>query len=162
MFGNNQYKNLKELRQKIADENDISYVTSECSDPCAKSERPDRRHRLGKALVVTALCAGMCLAITACDPKDKSATPTPASESGVQAVTPGEMPNPELVDEFEDSTEQGTTEGNGGAASDAEATTGETTNPDPSSGGKTPVPTESESYDPSEGLPIVLPPDEFG
>lgn len=186
MLGKNKCKILKEIRQKIADENDIPYVTSECtyqgecSGTCPKCEQElryleqqlYRRQRLGKAVVVTALCAGMSLGITACDPKDKkSAAPTPSTvaEAGVHEVVPGEVPeNPELVDEFgDDPTEEWTElEGDVAYIPDAEAATGDKITSGGSSSasteGKTPAPTESEGYDPSEGLPIVLPPDEFG
>lgn len=186
MFGKNKCKILKEIRQKIADENDIPFVTrecsyqGECSGTCPKCEQElryleqqlYRRQRLGKAVVVTALCAGMSLGVTACDPKDKkSASPEPstATGAGVQEVKPGVLPNdPELIDELEGEPTEIPSEfyteleGDVAYTPDAEAATGDKITSDSSSGNKTPVPTESEGYDPTEGLPIVLPPDEFG
>ena len=66
MFGKNKCKILKEIRQKIADENDIPYVTrectyqGECSGTCPRCEAEVRyleaelgkRMRLGKAASV--------------------------------------------------------------------------------------------------------------
>lgn len=82
MFGKKKCKILKEIRQKIADENDIPYVTrectyqGECSGTCPRCEQElryleqqlERRQRLGKAVAVTALAASMSLTVAGCVP----------------------------------------------------------------------------------------------
>ncbi len=80
MLGRAKCKILKEIRQKIADENDIPYVTRECtyqgdcSGTCPKCESElrylerelERRQRLGKGVAVTALCTGIVVGTAAC------------------------------------------------------------------------------------------------
>ena len=80
MLGKQKCKILKEIRQKIADENDIPYVTRECthqgncSGTCPKCESELRylenqlriRSSLGKKIKVAALCAGMALTAAGC------------------------------------------------------------------------------------------------
>lgn len=80
MIGKQKCKILKEIRQKIADENDIPYVTRECthqgncSGTCPKCESELRylenqlriRSSLGKKIKVAALCAGMALTAAGC------------------------------------------------------------------------------------------------
>ena len=82
MKGKNKCKILKEIRQKIADENDIPYVTRECSyqgecrGTCPKCEAElryleqelEKRRRLGKTVAVAAVAAGLSLSLTACVP----------------------------------------------------------------------------------------------
>ena len=80
MKGKNKCKILKEIRQKIADENDIPYVTRECTyqgecrGTCPKCEAElryleqelEKRRRLGKTVAVAAVAAGLSLTMTAC------------------------------------------------------------------------------------------------
>lgn len=80
MLGKEKCKILKEIRQKIADENDIPYVTRECTHQgncrgtCPKCESELRylenqlriRSSLGKKIRVAALCAGMALTAAGC------------------------------------------------------------------------------------------------
>ena len=80
MRGKNKCKILKEIRQKIADENDIPYVTRECSyqgdctGTCPKCESElrylerelEKRASLGKRVAVGAVCAGMALTTAGC------------------------------------------------------------------------------------------------
>lgn len=80
MLGKAKCKILKEIRQKIADENDIPYVTRECtyqgdcSGTCPRCESELRylekeletRRRLGRSVAVTALCAGITVGTTGC------------------------------------------------------------------------------------------------
>ena len=75
MRGKNKCKILKEIRQKIADENDIPYVTRECtyqgacSGTCPKCEAElryleqelEKRRRMGKAVAVAAIAASLAL-----------------------------------------------------------------------------------------------------
>ena len=81
MLGKQKCRILKEIRQRIADENDIPYVTSECrhqghcSGTCPKCESElrylenqlQKRVSLGKRVTVAALCAGMALGAAGCD-----------------------------------------------------------------------------------------------
>lgn len=80
MLGKAKCKILKEIRQKIADENDIPYVTRECtyqgdcSGTCPRCESELRylereleaRRRIGKQVAVTALCTGISLSVAGC------------------------------------------------------------------------------------------------
>ena len=82
MKGKNKCKILKEIRQKIADENDIPYVTRECSyqgectGTCPKCEAElryleqelEKRRSLGKTVAVAAVAAGLSLSMAACVP----------------------------------------------------------------------------------------------
>lgn len=82
MKGKERCKILKEIRQKIADENDIPFVTSECKHQgeckgtCPKCEAElvylekeiSRRNALGKAVAVVGISAGLCSTLTACEP----------------------------------------------------------------------------------------------
>ena len=80
MLGKQKCKILKEIRQKIADENDIPYVTRKCkhqgncSGTCPQCESELRylekqlqmRASLGKKIKVAAVCAGMALTAAGC------------------------------------------------------------------------------------------------
>ena len=80
MQGKQKCRILKEIRQRIADENDIPYVTQECrhqgncSGTCPRCESELRyleqqlalRASLGKRVAVAALCAGMAFAGAGC------------------------------------------------------------------------------------------------
>ena len=88
MRGKDKCKILKEIRQRIADENDIPYVTRECSyhgectGTCPRCESElryleqqlERRRSLGKRVSVAALCVGMALASAGCAPTVKQPT----------------------------------------------------------------------------------------
>ena len=88
MRGKDKCKILKEIRQRIADENDIPYVTRECSyqgectGTCPRCESElryleqqlERRRSLGKRVSVAALCVGMALASAGCAPSVKQPT----------------------------------------------------------------------------------------
>ena len=90
MRGKNKCKILKQIRQKIADENDIPLVTrecsyqGECSGTCPKCEQElryleqqlARRQALGKKVTVTALAAGMIASLTACPAPEHTDTPS--------------------------------------------------------------------------------------
>ncbi len=83
MLGKQKCKILKEIRQRIADENDIPYVTRECTHKgecrgtCPRCEAELRyleeqlrkRQSLGKRVAVAALCAGMAMGVSACGPE---------------------------------------------------------------------------------------------
>ena len=129
MLGKQKCKMLKEIRRRIADENDIPYVTRECSHqgdcsgtcPRCESElryleqQLQRRAALGRKVRVAALCAGMVLGASGCapfshpqpEPVDElggavpyeEATPEPSPEI---YVTEGEVAWPEEPPEGED------------------------------------------------------------
>ena len=114
MKGKNKCRILKEIRQRIADENDIPYVTrecsyrGECSGTCPKCEAELRylerelakRRSLGKAVAVAAVAAGLSLSLSACTPGGGSGagsgTNTPTLPSPVPPVSTAE---PELEGE---------------------------------------------------------------
>lgn len=80
MLGKKKCRILKEIRQKIADENDIPYVThecrfqGECGGTCPRCESELRylekqlaaRAAAGKRIAIAALCAGMTLSMAGC------------------------------------------------------------------------------------------------
>ena len=80
MNGKSKCKILKQIRQKIADENDIAYVTSECqyqgecSGTCPKCEAEvrylekelEKRRRLGKAIAVAGIAAALMVGSSGC------------------------------------------------------------------------------------------------
>lgn len=82
MKGKEKCKALKEIRQKIAEQNDIAFAVSECTHQgdcrgtCPKCEAELRylerqleiRKSLGKAVVVAGISAGMCAPMVACNP----------------------------------------------------------------------------------------------
>ena len=82
MSGKSRCKMLKEIRKRIADENDIPYATHECryqgdcSGTCPRCESELRylekqlalRESLGKRVAVAALCAGMTFTAAGCTP----------------------------------------------------------------------------------------------
>lgn len=98
MLGKKKCKILKEIRQKIADENDIPFVTQECTfqgeckGTCPKCESELRyledqlakRQRLGKTVTVAALAASLMTSLTACpasaETAQKSAIETTQSD----------------------------------------------------------------------------------
>lgn len=81
MKGKEKCRALKELRQRIADENDIEYATRECSfqgeckGTCPKceaelkylEEQIENRQKLGKKVVLAGLSAGIGLSFCGCD-----------------------------------------------------------------------------------------------
>ena len=111
MLGKQKCKMLKEIRQRIADENDIPYVTRECSHqgdcsgtcPRCESElryleqQLERRAALGRKVSVAALCAGMVLGASGCAPFSHP-QPEPVDElSGAIAYEePTPEPSPEI------------------------------------------------------------------
>ena len=82
MIGKEKCRILKEIRRKIADENDIPFVTEECTHkgncrgtcPRCESElrylenQLARRTALGKTVTLAALCTGMALTASGCSP----------------------------------------------------------------------------------------------
>ena len=139
MLGKAKCKILKEIRQKIADENDIPYVTRECtyqgdcSGTCPRCESELRylereleaRKRLGQKVAVTALCTGISFGTVACsfsgqelggDTTDDYAgglTVAPENDPGVDQLSGDVQYAPELAGEAEDwsDCESNSTEG---------------------------------------------------
>lgn len=109
MLGKQKCKILKEIRQKIADENDIPYVTrdcrhqGDCRGTCPRCESELRyleqqleaRRALGKRVTVAALCAGMVVGAVGCSPLGKKEAPLETDLSGAVAYEPGETPEPD-------------------------------------------------------------------
>ena len=106
MKGKNKCRILKEIRQRIADENDIPYVTRECAyqgecrGTCPKCEAElryleqelEKRRRLGKTVAVAAVAAGLSLTLTACTPNGGGAG---AGGNGGETVGPAyTLPTP--------------------------------------------------------------------
>ncbi len=99
MRGKNKCKILKEIRQKIADENDIPYVTrectyqGECSGTCPKCEAElryleqqlEKRQRLGKRVTVATLAASLMTGLTGC-PENVRLPKTPELQGDVPFV----------------------------------------------------------------------------
>lgn len=131
MLGKAKCKILKEIRQTIADENDIPFVTrqctyqGDCSGTCPRCESELRylereleaRRKLGKQVAVTALCAGISFGSVACSTPGQElggeATIDPSYEEIAGGMTDGSEyedellgdmiePTPELAGEDED------------------------------------------------------------
>ena len=100
MLGKSKCRILKEIRQKIADENDIPYVTrectyqGECSGTCPRCESELRylerelaaRQALGKRVTVAALCAVTAIGAAGCTPQPEPTAGKPAVEPDNTAV----------------------------------------------------------------------------
>ena len=123
MLGKQKCKILKEIRQKIADENDIPYVTRECTHKgecrgtCPSCESELRylerelaaRQSLGKRVAVAALCAGLAFSSVGCDLKsdDKAkvlhtaGVPVPTSRPPRRTPSTEPEPSPEdMIDGY--------------------------------------------------------------
>ena len=104
MKGKNKCKILKEIRQKIADENDIPYVTRECTyqgackGTCPKCEAElryleqelEKRRRLGQSVAIAAVAATLSLSLAGCvGRKDGGKTSSSAGGAAAQTQTVG-------------------------------------------------------------------------
>ena len=143
MLGKKKCRILKEIRQKIADENDIPYVTheckfqGECKGTCPRCESELKylekqlaaRAAAGKRIAIAALCAGMTFSMAGCASPfannkggDKSGTEDLAGmmdEPDEVYVTTGEVAPPEDTGEEgqEGSTSQEGSSNQGGSTS---------------------------------------------
>ena len=110
MNGKQKCRILKQIRQQIADENHIPYVTRECTHtgecsgtcPFCESEvrlldrELKKRAALGKQIRIAAICTGVALTAAGCSVIDtavekiKSPTPTPEIEWLTGEVAPPE------------------------------------------------------------------------
>lgn len=123
MRGKDKCRILREIRRKIAEENDITLITKdctyqgECKGTCPKCESEVRyleaqlaqRQKLGKTAVVAALMAGIAVGTTGCAPAGEPGSGnTQASAqqsetgSGLSRIfsflgddTVGDVPNPD-------------------------------------------------------------------
>ena len=82
MNGKSKCRILKDIRRRIAEDNDIAYITSECSfqgecsGTCPKCEAElqylekelQKRQAAGKAIAVAGIAASLMLSATACAP----------------------------------------------------------------------------------------------
>ena len=115
MIGKEKCRILKEIRQKIADENDIAYVTRECTyqgecrGTCPKCESELKylekqlaaRAAAGKRIAIAALCAGMTFSMGGCatipnnkgkeDVEDLAGAAEPMPEPDYTEVLDGEV-----------------------------------------------------------------------
>ena len=81
MTGKEKCKYLKEIRQRIADDNDIAYVTEECTHKgecrgtCPRCESElrylerelEKRKALGKSITIAGLAVGLAVTATGCE-----------------------------------------------------------------------------------------------
>ncbi len=84
MKGKDKCRMLKQIRKKIADENDIPYVVEECpyqgecKGTCPKCEAELRemerqlslRRKLGKGVAIAGIASGIMMSTVACTPQD--------------------------------------------------------------------------------------------
>ena len=109
MRGKDKCRILKQIRKKIADENEIPYVVEECKHKgeckgtCPKCEADLKmlerelslRHRIGKTVAIAGIAAGMMTMTTGCDIDD--VTSALKQIVGIESHNPvmGEMLPPE-------------------------------------------------------------------
>ena len=117
MNGKDKCRILKEIRQKIADENEIEYVTrdckfqGECRGTCPRceaevrylEEQLERRKKLGKRVAIAALATGLVLGSIGCTESDsrfqRGCAPT---ESYKEITEEGAVP----VESYKETTEK--------------------------------------------------------
>ncbi len=111
MKGKEKCRILKEIRQKIADENGIEFITSECKHKgecrgtCPKCESEvkylerelERKQRLGKSIAVAGIAASLVLTGVGCT--DEHIGNELGGDIAVEDVTEGIMPAPEKPNE---------------------------------------------------------------
>lgn len=126
MRGKETCRVLKEIRQKIADENDIPYVTEECGykgecrGTCPKCESDLRylekqlaaRVAAGKKIVITALCAGMALGVSGCAAVKPPAEDLSGDVEIVQENDEGQNNEVDETDPIEPSDNEGSSKDN--------------------------------------------------
>lgn len=123
MKGKNRCRILKDIRRRIAEENGIEYVTSECKykgdclGTCPKCEAEvrylerelEKRRSLGYKVTVAGLAAGITLASTGCSMFEKEVVlsgdmPNHGAESSLEecSVTAGILPPDDSSNDFSD------------------------------------------------------------
>ena len=112
MRGKDKCKILKEIRRRIADENDIPYVTrecgfhGECKGTCPRCESElqylerelARRRSLGKRVSVAALCVGISLAAAGCSPTGQEKTEIKTESNDIAGAMDGPVQGTETVE----------------------------------------------------------------
>ncbi len=116
VLGKEKCRILKEIRRKIADENDIPFVTEECTHkgnckgtcPRCESElrylekQLARRAAIGKTVTLAALCTGMALTTSGCAPlKLVTNIISPSSGDDLSGAVPYYEPSPESEPDVE-------------------------------------------------------------
>lgn len=114
MSGKSKCKILKQIRQQIAAENDIEFVTAECkyqgecSGTCPKCEAEVRyleqqlqkRRQAGKAVAVAGIAAALIVSASGCIENRTGGTPLPnPTQSQVEEVPGGILPTEDLMGE---------------------------------------------------------------
>ena len=108
MPGKEKCRILKQIRQRIAEENDIPYVTRECTfrgeckGTCPRCESELRylerelalRASLGKRVAVAALCASLGLSAAGCSPFGGPAPSGGDDLTGMVSYEPAPTPEP--------------------------------------------------------------------
>lgn len=128
MLGKQKCRILKEIRQRIADENDIPYVTRECTfqgecrGTCPRCESELQylerelalRTSIKKGVTVAALCAGMAgmtFMTTGCS--SSSPVPETGTETDLSGAYPSEDEPMDLTGEIDDASYYNTDGGEG-------------------------------------------------
>lgn len=110
MSGKSKCKILKQIRQQIATENDIEFITSECkfqgecSGTCPKCEAEVRyleqelqkRRQAGKAVAVAGIAATLIVSASGCAEFRTGGDPLPPPQSQIEPVD-GEMLPPDYL-----------------------------------------------------------------
>ena len=125
MSGKKKCRILKEIRQRIADENDIPFGTHECRyqgkcrGTCPKCESElaylekqlAARAAAGKKIAVAALCAGMTFSMAGCSNLIPEKEPEEVTDlSGMIAEPEPDNGDPDQNDPYTDGSENGDTE----------------------------------------------------
>lgn len=110
--GKQTCKILKEIRKQIAEENDIEFVTSECTykgdcrGTCPKCEAEvrylerelEKRQRMGKAAMVAGLSLGTIFTTTSCD-STQPMTREPLAGDVVAEIVEPQRQDPDTIEE---------------------------------------------------------------
>jgi hypothetical protein len=111
MSGKSKCKILKQIRQQIAAENDIEFITSECkfqgecSGTCPKCEAEVRyleqqllkRRQAGKAVAVAGIAAALIVSASGCIEPRTGGAPLPPSQSQTEDIPGGILPTEDLM-----------------------------------------------------------------
>ena len=122
MPGKKKCKILREIRQKIADENDIPFVTEECrykgdcKGTCPKCEAElryleqqlEKRRALGKKVTVSALALGMAASLAGCRQTLAGDIAISEPTTAERIVLEGDVADPAFKDTDTDAKEETT------------------------------------------------------
>ena len=111
MSGKSKCKILKQIRQQIAAENDIEFITSECkfqgecSGTCPKCEAEVRyleqqllkRRQAGKAVAVAGIAAALIVSASGCIEPRTGGAPLPPNQSQTEEIPGGILPPEDLM-----------------------------------------------------------------